>query len=617
MTTSIKVKILRRPQLKLRVLPRFPSSVSASSPIVRDSVGGSYSFSLDINALRASLDPFYAIVSVANNWTANQTFTGAGGITVDNIQIWSNYLTNTFIGRNSGANNVSAPTSHNGDGNTFIGDSAGQHNTSGFAQTFVGGSAGNAQTTGDSNTYIGYQSGIQGTVANANVGVGVDTLFTNVSGQDLTAVGHHTALGVTFTATNGQSTYVGAEANKVGVGAVGSTIMGYRAGYNVNASALGTSMFGYLSGFANTSGNQNSYFGQETGTTGTTASNNTFIGYRAGFSNVAGNGCVFIGNQAGFYETNSNTLLIDNTSRASAADARVKALIYGVFDALVANQSLTINGALNVVGIPTGPTAPVGTNTTQLATTAFVLANASNALPTRFWQGYQHSNNVGTPNTKIDVGAGSSRDSTDAINIVNSSGTIDCATVGANGLDAGTLAVSTWYYTFAITTAAGVTAFLASSSPTAPTLPATYTKFRRIGAFLTDASAHIIAFTHVNNIWTWASSPRDYNAIPTLDTATLATISVPRIQGIVAIFAATAFTSPAVATASTAYVYPGFMTSTARTGFALGSWANTNGVAQASRCQVDSSGRVNVFTHSAGTDPIKVVLDIAGWVDDL
>jgi len=322
------------------------------------------------------------------------------------------------------------------------------------------------------------------------------------------------------------------------------------------------------------------------------------------------------------------------------------------------------------------------------------------ALPTRYWQGYQHSNNVSTPNTKIDLAAGSCRDSTDAINIVNIAGTIDCATIGAaNGLDAGalgrpttvtitnaspgvvtwtahgfvagqTVAFSTtgalptgltagttyyviasglatdtfqvsatlggsaintssagsgthtgtaslWYYTFGIVKADGTSALLASASPTAPTLPATYTKFRRVGSFLTDPTAHILPFTHINNKWTLATSPRDYNAIPTLDTNTPAILSVPRVLGVVARFAATAFCSPAASTASTAYVYPGFMTSTAKTGFSIGSWANTNGVAQASECQVDSSGRVNILTFSAGTDPIKVVIDTAGWQDDL
>jgi len=67
--------------------------------------------------------------------------------------------------------------------------------------------------------------------------------------------------------------------------------------------------------------------------------------------------------------------------------------------------------------------------------------------------------------------------------------TIDSATVGANGLDAGSLAVDTWYYTYIIwdgTTVAG----LISASPTAPTLPSGYTHWARVGAIHTDTTAN-------------------------------------------------------------------------------------------------------------------------------
>lgn len=56
---SLKVKIIRKPTLKIKVLPRFPSSVSAATPLALDRTGGNYAFSLDINALRLSLDAFY------------------------------------------------------------------------------------------------------------------------------------------------------------------------------------------------------------------------------------------------------------------------------------------------------------------------------------------------------------------------------------------------------------------------------------------------------------------------------------------------------------------------------------------------------------------------------
>ena len=62
-------------------------------------------------------------------------------------------------------------------------------------------------------------------------------------------------------------------------------------------------------------------------------------------------------------------------------------------------------------------------------------------------------------------------------------------TSGANGLDTGAVAASTWYYVYVIynpttTTTAG----LFSLSSTAPTLPSGYTFFARVGAVRTDSS---------------------------------------------------------------------------------------------------------------------------------
>lgn len=65
-----------------------------------------------------------------------------------------------------------------------------------------------------------------------------------------------------------------------------------------------------------------------------------------------GDGCDFIGYKAGYYETGSNKLFIDNDRRASEADGRIKALIYGIFDALTANQRLSFNARVLVRECP-------------------------------------------------------------------------------------------------------------------------------------------------------------------------------------------------------------------------------------------------------------------------
>jgi hypothetical protein len=60
---------------------------------------------------------------------------------------------------------------------------------------------------------------------------------------------------------------------------------------------------------------------------------------------------------------------------------------------------------------------------------------------------------------------------------------------GVGALDTGTIAAAGWYHIFLIRRPdTGVTDILISLSPTAPTLPANYTQFRRIGTLLVQSS---------------------------------------------------------------------------------------------------------------------------------
>lgn len=58
---NLKVKIVRKPQIKIKVLPKFPGSVSVIAPILLNRTGGNYSFSLDVNALEAMLAPSFTL----------------------------------------------------------------------------------------------------------------------------------------------------------------------------------------------------------------------------------------------------------------------------------------------------------------------------------------------------------------------------------------------------------------------------------------------------------------------------------------------------------------------------------------------------------------------------
>jgi hypothetical protein len=61
---------------------------------------------------------------------------------------------------------------------------------------------------------------------------------------------------------------------------------------------------------------------------------------------------------------------------------------------------------------------------------------------------------------------------------------------GANGLDTGTLAGSTWYYVWGIGKADGTVAGLLSTSATAPTLPSGYTYKALLGSIRTDGTGN-------------------------------------------------------------------------------------------------------------------------------
>lgn len=130
--------------------------------------------------------------------------------------------------------------------------------------------------------------------------------------------------------------------------------------------------------------------------------------------------------------------------------------------------------------------------------------------PFLYINGMLLSNDATTPNTKLDVAAGVCRDSNNIVDInlgnylsqgnaaltANSATVINFATTGANALDTGTIAASTFYYIFAIADSSNKNqpVALASLSATAPTLPFGYDSIRLIGACKTDGSSHILAF---------------------------------------------------------------------------------------------------------------------------
>lgn len=145
-----------------------------------------------------------------------------------------------------------------------------------------------------------------------------------------------------------------------------------------------------------------------------------------------------------------------------------------------------------------------------------------------YLSGLTLSNDGTTPNTKVDIAAGVCVDDTQAA-FLKSSGSIivDFGTTGANGLDTGALADSTWYHLFLIGKTDGTVAGFGSTSMS-PTLPSGYSYKRRLGSVKTDGSAHLLSFTQDGDDFWWKVPVQDVSS-GTLSTAnrTLTTVSVP------------------------------------------------------------------------------------------
>lgn len=140
------------------------------------------------------------------------------------------------------------------------------------------------------------------------------------------------------------------------------------------------------------------------------------------------------------------------------------------------------------------------------------------------------SNDGSLPNTTIDIASGAAA-SSDQTTVMTSGAfaktTAAFATgTGNGGLDAGSVAASTWYHVYIIEGVGG-TDFLISHSATAPTMPTGFTKSRRIGAFKTDGSSHIIAFTQNGNEFLWGTAVQDITTTTLGTVATLFTLNVP------------------------------------------------------------------------------------------
>lgn len=111
-----------------------------------------------------------------------------------------------------------------------------------------------------------------------------------------------------------------------------------------------------------------------------------------------------------------------------------------------------------------------------------------------YFNGLGISNNSTTPNTSLNVAAGSCLDSTGTFQLTLSSAVVISAIAnGLNGLDTGSLAASTVYKVYVVAdpvTQQASGAMISASST--PLLPFGYSAYALIGYVTTDASSHFL-----------------------------------------------------------------------------------------------------------------------------
>jgi hypothetical protein len=162
--------------------------------------------------------------------------------------------------------------------------------------------------------------------------------------------------------------------------------------------------------------------------------------------------------------------------------------------------------------------ADTGSAWIALSASTGLIAASANTIT-----GLTLSNDILLPNTSIDVAAGvcSSDEASPLARTTISLAALTSGTTsglwvagfGTGKLDAGAVAASTWYYVYLIlneTTA--TTDILFSTSATSPALPSGYTRKRRIGAFKTDGSSHILAFIQHGNTFLWLATVLEINS---------------------------------------------------------------------------------------------------------
>lgn len=165
----------------------------------------------------------------------------------------------------------------------------------------------------------------------------------------------------------------------------------------------------------------------------------------------------------------------------------------------------------------------------------FITAMSSDfPFPDNYLSGLTIANDGINPATIFDITAGAAADATNVEIMRLTTGWAKSNAAwavgsGFGGIDAGSIAASTWYHIYLIRRPdTGVVDVLFSTNASAPTMPTNYTQKRRIGSIKTDGSSNFLAFVQDGDRFMWKAPVLDITATnPGTSAVTRTLASIP------------------------------------------------------------------------------------------
>jgi hypothetical protein len=291
-------------------------SFTANTPAVAAQVNGNFTAvktAVDNNHARiTTLESGAASPSISGNLTLVPSTATTGNIMKGGTRFLHDYGEgNTFLGENAGNFSMT------GSNNTASGMNALYSNTEGYSNTASGSSALYSNTTGVANTASGSSALQSNTTGYYNTASGVQALYSNTTGHENTASGTSALQGNT---TGYSNTASGSSALRSNTTGRNNTASGTSA-LQSNTTGYYNTASGFYALYSNTEGYYNTASGTGALRNNTTGNDNTAIGYLAGFDLTTGSNNIAIDNRGVAGE--SNTIRIGETqTRAFIAGIR-------------------------------------------------------------------------------------------------------------------------------------------------------------------------------------------------------------------------------------------------------------------------------------------------------